>query len=473
LQKATLDISYREETQILADTSVIVIGGGTAGFLSAQIAAQHGGKVMIVEREKVGGICPNWGCIPMCFMDHCVEVIRSIKEAANDGINTGGLQIDYNKLIGQKQKVVGGIVAGMEARLQATGVKVVIGSAKLTSPDQVEITYDDGKTEILKADKIIVSSGSTARRYDVPGAYGAGVLTTKELLDLKELPKSLAIIGRSVTALELATVWVNLGSEVTLIARKPRLLPNEDEELAACIRQALEDDGVRIYDGVDIESIDDGKAGKVINISGKGGKQKVEAQFAVFALGQQPRVDGLGLENAGIAVTGGAIAVNERMETSVKGIYATGDATGGMMLASLAMIQGMVAGTNAMGGNASIDYRAVPRSVRTVPPLGAVGITESEAKEKGLNIKVGRFPFEQNPRAGIIRESRGFVKIIADAASGEILGVHIVGPQAPELIHEATTIMQTKGTARDIAAAIHVHPSLHETIQRVAQGLRI
>ena len=457
----------------MTDTNVIVIGGGTAGFLSAQFAAQHGGKVTIIEKEKVGGICPNWGCIPMCFMDHCVDVIKSIKHAPDDGINTGSMQIDYPRLIGQKDKVVGGIVAGMEARLQATGVNVVIGTAKLTSPNEVEITREDGKTETVRADRIIIASGSTARRYDVPGAHSPGVLTTKELLDLRELPESLAIIGRSVTALELATVWANLGSEVTLLARKPRLLPNEDEEIAATLYQALEDDGVRILAGVDIESIDDGKDGKVITVSDKNGRRKVEAQYAVFALGQRPRVEGLGLEKVGVTVSDGAIQTNERMETSVGGIYATGDATGGMMLASTAMIQGMVAGANAMGGNAAIDYRVVPRSVRTVPPMAAVGITEDEAKEKGLEIKVGRFPFEQNPRAAIVKESRGFVKIVADASSGEVLGVHIVGPQAPELIHEATAVMQTKGTVRDIAAAIHVHPSLHETIQRVAQGLRI
>lgn len=454
------------------EMDLIVIGGGTAGFLSAQTAAQHGGKVMIVEKEKVGGICPNWGCIPMCFMDHCVDVIKSLKEAKRDGINVGKVEINYTRLMSEKEKVVKGIVAGMEARLQATGVQVVIGSAKLVSPNEVEITFDDGKVEAIQANKIIIASGSLARRYEVPGAYGPGVLTAKELLSLNELPKSLAIIGRSVTALELATVWANLGCNISLIARRPRMLPGEDEELATYIRQALEDDGVHIYTG-DIERIDDGKEGKSIIISGEAKKQEVNAQFAVFALGQQSHVEGLGLERAGVAVSKGRIGTNERMETSVRGIFAAGDATGEIMLASIAMIQGIVAGTNAMGGDTIMDYRVVPRSVRTVPPISAVGITEEEAREKGLDIKVGKFPFEQNPKASIIRESRGFVKIIADVASGEILGVHMVGPQAPELIHEAAAVMQMRGTVQDIAATIHGHPALHETIQRVAQGMRI
>jgi len=447
---------------------VVVIGGGTAGFLSAQAAAQHGGNVIIVEKEKVGGICPNWGCIPMCFMDHSVDVLNSLKQAKRNGIDTGELKIDYARLMEEKDRVVKGVVDGMEARLQATSVQVVIGTAKLVSPNEVEITHHDGKVEKVRADKIIVASGSTSRRYDVPGAYGTGVITTRELLSLKKLPESLVIIGRSVTALELATVWSSLGSEVNLVTRKPELLPGEDEEIARYIKQVLIENGVHIYTG-DIESIDDGNEGKSITISGNGKKQVVEAQLAVFALGQQPNVEGLGLEKVGVALDNGRIRTNEKMETSIEGIFSAGDATGEMMLASIAMVQGMAAGTNAMGGKAIVDYRVVPRSIRTVPPISAVGMTENEAREKGLNIKVGKFPFEQNPRARIIGEPRGFVKIITEAGSGKILGVHMIGPQAPELIHEAAAVMRMNGTVRDIASTVHGHPSLHETIQRAAQ----
>jgi dihydrolipoamide dehydrogenase len=285
------------------------------------------------------------------------------------------------------------------------------------------------------------------------------------------MPQSLVIIGRSVTALELATVWRQLGSAVTLIARKTQLLPNEDEELSAAIMKMLVDDGVRIFAGVDIDRIDDSKDGKSVTIITNGTRQKVESQFVVFALGQSPVAKGFGLENVGISVSEGRVKTNERMETSVNGIYAAGDATGEMMLASVAMIQGMVAGTNAMGGNATIDYRVVPRSIRTLPPIAAVGMTENEAKEKGRIVKVARFPFTQNPKAGMIRENRGFVKMIADSVSGELLGVHILGSEADELIHEAVIAMHMRGTVRDIAAAIHGHPCLHEAMQRAAQSL--
>jgi dihydrolipoamide dehydrogenase len=452
------------------EKDVVVMGGGTAGFLAAQIAAQSGGKVIIVEKERLGGICPNWGCIPMCFMDRCVEVIRTVKKASSYGIDTGALNLDYNRLIGGKEKTVRGVVAGMEARLQATGVPVVDGTARIMAPDRVEITHAEGKTEEIRTSRIIITTGSYARRYDVPGAFGKGVLTARELLDLHELPESLAIIGRSVTALELAAVWANLGSAVNLIARKPRLLPNEDEEMTGFVRKSLEEDGVCIYTG-ETNRIEDCGKGKRVVISGENGEQEIEAQFAVFALGQQPYLKDVGLENAGIAVSEGRIKTNEKMETNVAGIYAAGDVTGEMMLASTAMIQGMTAGINAMGGDTNIDYRVVPRAIRTVPPLAAVGITEDEAKEKGLDIKTGKFSFEQSPKANIMREGSGLVKIIADAASGEILGAHIIGPQASELIHEAAAVMQMRGSVRDIAAVIHGHPSLHETVQRTAQGL--
>jgi dihydrolipoamide dehydrogenase len=452
---------------------VIIIGGGTAGFLAAQTASLMGGNVLLVEKEKIGGICPNWGCIPMCFMDHCVEVVRTIKEADKDGISTGKLEIDYPRLMREKEKVVGGVIAGMEARLQATGVPVVFGSVELVSPDEVKITYTDGTQETVATKKIIITTGSYARRYEVPGAHDSGVLTARELLDLKELPESLAIIGRSITALELATIWSNLGSAVSLITRLPRLLPNEDEEIADYIRQILEGDGIQIYGGVDVKAITGDKEGKSVIISDRGKEKTVDARYVVFALGQSPNINDIGLESTGIEITDGGIKTNAGMKTSVEGIYAAGDVTGGKMLASTAMIQGMVAGRNAMGGDAAIDYRVVPRSIRTIPPISSVGITEAEAKENGIDVKVNKFPFEQSPKAKILRESRGFVKIVANTLSGEILGVHIIGPQAPELIHEAAAVMRMKGRVQDIAATIHGHPTLHETIQRVAQMMSI
>jgi dihydrolipoamide dehydrogenase len=450
-------------------SDIVVIGGGSGGFLAAMRAAQLGGKVLVVEKERVGGICANWGCIPMCFLTHCAEVLRKMKAVKEDGIDIGKVRLDYARIMNTKNQAANEVVTGMEAELQSSGIQVVRGSAKLVSPEQVEIKFDNGEKKIIQAKKIIIAAGSLPRRYDIPGANDAGVLTAKELLDLKALPKSLAIIGRSVTALELATVWVSLGSAVTLIARRPELLPGEDEDIATYIKQVLRDSGIRMHTGVDVERIDNSAEGKSVTISVDGTKQKVAAQFVVFALGQTPLVTGLGLENASIDVTEGRIKTNERMETNVKGIYAVGDITGEIMLANIALVQGNIAGENVMGINSTMDYRVVPRFARTLPPMSAVGITEGEAKEKGLNVKVGKFPLELLPKARIMREHGGFVKIIADSASGEILGVHIVGPEAIEIIHEAGAIMRTRGTVQDLAATIHNHPCLQESVWRASQ----
>jgi len=439
--------------------------------MAAQTASRLGANVMLVEKQRVGGICPNWGCIPMCFMGHCIEVLKSVKSAWKDGINIGKVEIDFARLMDEKKKVVQGVVAGMEARLLASGVQVVIGAARLTSPNQVEIIFNNGTREIVRAAKIIIATGSLSRRYDIPGAIGPGVFTAKELLNLTGIPRGLAIIGRGVTALELATVWANLGSSVSLIARRPQILPGEDEEISEYIRHLLEDEGVKIYAGAEIESIDDSEEGKSITFTMDNIRQKIEARFAVFALGQVPLIDGLGLENADISTVERRIVTSERLETGISGIYAAGDVTGEKMLASVAMVQGKIAAENALGGDSKIDYSVVPRFIRTFPSIASVGITETVAQEKGRDIKTGSFSFEHSVDASIMKESHGFVKLIADSGSGEILGAHIIGPRASELIHEVAAVMQGRGTIRDIIESIHSHPSLNETIQRAAQTL--
>ncbi|MBN1189741.1 MAG: dihydrolipoyl dehydrogenase [Dehalococcoidales bacterium] len=455
----------------MEEKDVIVIGGGSAGFLAAQRVAMHGGSVKVVEEKRLGGICPNWGCIPMCFLERCVEVIRTAREAYNDGIDTGEVKIDFARMMKEKNRVVGGVVEGMEARLRSVGVEVVTGAGRLLSPAEVEITSDGRGKEIVRAKKIIIATGSTARRYSIPGATGAGVLTVRDLLDLKELPDSLAVIGRGAAAVELAALWANLGSRVNLIARKRPLLPGEDEELAELVRSYLETDGVCVYAGADVLEIGDSPGGKAVNISYKGNRHTVEARFVVFALGQNPNIESLGLENAGVVSGEDGIKTDEMMETSTRGIYAAGDVTGGMMLASIAMKQGTVAADNAMGKKNPIDYRVVPRFIRTLPPLASVGLTEAQARENGLNIRIGRCPFELNPKARILRESRGLVKIIADEVTEEVFGVHILGAQATELIHEPAAIMKMRGSVMDIASLVHAHPCLHESIQRAAQSM--
>jgi len=453
------------------ERDLIVIGGGAAGFMAADRASEFGGKVTLVEKEELGGTCTNWGCIPMQFLLGNLMLVQSIKKVKENGINVGKVNIDYGRLMAAKNAVIKLRIDRMQDKLKTGKIKVVRGCGRLISPNFVEVEPEDGSREVLSAKKLLLAPGSVPKRLFIPGAEGEGVITVKEALEISSVPKSAVIIGGGVIGLELATFWANLGSAVSVVELMAQLVPNEDHEIASFIEQALRDYGVQIYTGAKVDRVDDVKGGKAVSISKEGEKHKLEAKIVVFAIGHSPLVEGLGLEDAGVGISKRRIQTNNRMETNIKGIYSAGDATGEMMLASVAMVQGSVAAENAMGRDSTMDYRVVPRGIRTFPEIGAIGITEKEAREKDLKVKITKYPLMRNAKASMSGEGSGFVKVIADSASGEVLGVHIIGPQATELIHEALVAMKMRGTVQDVAAAIHGHPCLHEAMQQAAQRL--
>jgi len=453
------------------EREVVVIGGGAAGFDAAYRASECGGKVTLVEKGVLGGTCTNWGCIPMQFLLGNLMLARSIKKAKENGINAGEVDIDYRRLIAGKRALIQSRIDRMQDKLKTGKVTVVKGCGRLISPNLVEVEREDGEKEVLTAKKVILATGSIPQKLSVPGAEGEGVMTVKEALEISSVPRSAVIIGGGVIGLELAALWFSLGSAVSVVELMAQLIPNEDHEIASFIEQVFRDDGVHVYTGATVDRIDDSKGGKAVSISKQGEKHRLEAEMVVFAIGHSPLVEGLGLEDAGVRIRKGRIQTNNRMETNIKGIYCAGDATGEMMLASVAMVQGSVAAENAMGRDSTIDYRVVPRGIRTFPEIGAIGITEKEAREKDLEVKIVKYPLMRNAKASMLSEHSGFVKVIADSGSGEVLGVHIVGPQATELIHEAVIAMKMRGTVQDIAGAIHGHPCLHEAIQQAAQRL--
>jgi dihydrolipoamide dehydrogenase len=448
---------------------VMVIGGGAGGYAAAAGAAQLGGNVTLAEKDKLGGICMNWGCIPIQFLLRNALLVQILKEVKEDGINVGGVDVDYSRLITAKNKLVESTDHHILDTLKANNVEIVRGHGRLVSSNRVEIEREDGSREVFSAQKIILATGSVPKRLSIPGAEGEGVITVKEALDITSAPKRALIIGGGVIGLEMAAFWASLGCAVSVVELMSRVLPDEDHEIASFIEQALRQHGVHIYTGAEVERIEEVKGGKSVSISQQGEKHAIEADIVVFAMGQSPYFDGLGLEDIGVRIREGRIQTNTRMETNIQGIYCVGDATGEMMLASVATVQGTVAGNNAMGRDSTMDYRVVSHGIRTIPEIGVVGITEQEAKDKELKVKISKYPFTKNPKALMLREGSGFIKVIADAASGEILGVHIIGPQATELIHEAALAMHMRGTVQDIEATIHSHPCLHEAMQRVAK----
>ncbi len=451
---------------------VVIIGGGPAGYIAAIRAAQLGGKVTLVEWDKLGGTCLNRGCIPTKFMLHSVETYRSLKTAGRYGISVSGANLELAKMQAAKNKVVSALTSGVEGLLAGNKVEVIRGWAKLTSSGQVEVDFAQGEKQLIAADKIILATGATPIVLPVPGADSPDIMSVNDLLELKELPKSLVIIGAGVVGVEMATVWAKLGSQVSLVEMMPHCLPTQDDEIVSILERALMEDGIRVCCGAQVSRIEDAGGGKVVVFSEGGAEQRIEAEAVAIAVGYRPNVEGLGLEECGVVINKGAIQVNEKMETSCPGIYAAGDIVGGMMFAYVAMAEGTVAAENALEQNSKVDYNVIPQCVFTLPEVASVGLTEQEAAAQGHEVEIGKFPFLANGMAAIVGETRGLVKVISETKYGQILGVHIIGPHATCLIAEAVIAMKLEGTVDDILATVHAHPSLSEAIWAAAADVR-
>jgi dihydrolipoamide dehydrogenase len=449
---------------------VVVVGGGPAGYVAAIRAAQLGGKVTLVEAEKLGGTCLNRGCIPTKFMLHSVETYQLVKAAGRYGINVSGATLELAKMQAAKHKVISTLTAGIKGLLSGNGVEVLSGRAKLTSPVQIAVDSAQGKKETIDADKIILATGGKPIALPIPGADSPDIMGVDNMLEVDRIPKSLVIIGGGVVGVEMATVFAKLGCQVSLVEMMPHCLPAQDDEIALVLEEALQADGIQVCCSTQVSRIDDVAGGKAVVFS-EGG-QKIEAEAVAIAVGYRPNIEGLGLEACGIAAGKGGIQVNEKMETSVPNIYAAGDIVGGMMLAYVAIAEGIVAAENACGLNSKMDYNAVPQCVFSAPAVGSVGLTEEAAVAQGYQVQVGRFPLKASGMALILGEQRGLVKVISESKYGQLLGVHIIGLHAPCLIAEAAIAMKLEGTVDDVLATLHAHPSLSEAVWEAAADVK-
>ncbi|NLW39347.1 MAG: dihydrolipoyl dehydrogenase [Tissierellia bacterium] len=446
---------------------VIVIGGGPGGYVAAIKAAQLGGKVAVVEKDKLGGVCLNWGCIPTKTLLKTAKLYRDIlrgKDFGIVGIDDAEVRVDWKLLLKRKDRVVNRLVKGIYTLFKRNKIDLYEGIGKVLDKNRVEVNG-----EIITGKNLIIATGAQENFPDIEGlkeALEAGkLINSKGALQLEEIHKDLVIIGGGVIAVEFATLFNTLGSNVTLIQRSKRILSSIEEEMALSLQKQLIRDGVNIVTDTKLKSITlDG-----VLIEHEGEEKLFKGDKYLISLGLKPQlkgIEGLNLE----LDSKGFIKTNERLETSVKGVYAIGDLNGKFALAHVASAEGIVAAENIMGIDSIMNYNIVPTGIYTFPELASVGLTEEEARKKGHDITVSKFPLAANGKALAEGEATGFVKIISDNEYGEVIGVHIMASNATDMISEAIVAMQLESTVYDIAKAIHPHPTLSEAVMEAAFG---
>jgi len=439
---------------------VVILGAGPGGYVAALRATQLGAKVCLIEKTTVGGTCLNRGCIPSKALIHSAALWKRAHEGAAFGVTATNWIFDWGRAQGRKNEVVRAQVQGIGTLLGTVKVEVRQGTGSLVDARTVKVSAH-GSAETLSAKAVIVATGSEPA--GIPGVEidGERVLTSTEALELPERPETFLIVGGGVIGMEFASMLCSLGTHVTVVEMLAQILAMVDPMLVRVLQGALQKQGVAFHVNSKVEKVERTEAGVRVQISGG---TSLEAERVLIATGRALNSRAIGLEAAGVKVERGAIQVNERMETSVPGIYAIGDVTGISLLAHVASMQGLVAAANATGGSATMDYSAIPNCIYTDPEIASVGLSEPTAKEQGRAVKVGRFNFAALGKAMCIGETIGMVKVVADAQTDRVLGVGIVGPHATDIIAEGVLAVRHGLTATQVAETIHSHPTLPEAV---------
>ncbi|NLN70480.1 MAG: dihydrolipoyl dehydrogenase [Chloroflexi bacterium] len=457
----------------MKEYDVIVIGAGPGGYVAAIRSAQLGKKTAIIEKRFLGGVCLNVGCIPSKALLKNADIALILRERGKEfGFKVENLELDYSVAHGRSRKASERLVRGINFLMKKNKIDVLMGAAKLTSKDTVEVRPDEGEVETLKAKDIIIATG--AHSFTVPGVEldGEKVVDYEAAILRDTLPKSAVIIGGGAIGVEFATIWNAYGVEVTIVEMLDSLLPLEDEAVSTEIEKAYKKRGIKVMTGSRVQDVKTRKKGTVVTVETKDGQETIEADLTLVAIGFKPNSQGLGLEEIGVKLSDrGHIEIDERMATNIEGIWAIGDVTGKLLLAHVASAMGVVAAENIAGvETAVLDYDMMPRATYSYPQTASFGYTEAQAKEKGYDVTVGEFPFQASGKALGLGDYQGFVKVVSDKKYGEILGAQMVGPDVSELLPELTLAQRFELTTHEIAHNVHAHPTLSEAIMEAAQG---
>lgn len=454
---------------------LLIIGAGPGGYETAVAASKHGLDVTIVSDGPVGGTCLNEGCIPTKSLCRNAEVLDTLAESSVFGIDNLSYSFDFKKVIARKNEVVARLKSGVEFLLESKNITLLYGKAVFKDAHTVAVTSPEGKETALKADKIIIATGSYSASLPIPGAELEGVISSKEILEMEEVPQRLCVIGAGVIGLEFASIFKSFGSEVNVIEYCKDILPRFDVDLAKRLKHTLSNRGISIETSAQVMRIDKTDEGLEITYKKKDKEIKVVADKVLMAVGRRPNVLSVRPDVAGLEFTPKGIVVDGNMRTNVPGVYAIGDVAGGMMLAHVATFQGFKALADILGESREIDFSVVPAAVFTNPEVGVVGMTEEECKEKGLQIKCLKSFFRANGKALSMNAPEGYCKLIVyigeddnDLQHGRILGCHIMGVHASDIIQEIAVLMNTKATISDFQNIIHAHPTLTEVVQEAS-----
>ena len=457
---------------------VVVIGAGPAGYVAAIRASQLGLKTAIVDKQWLGGVCLNIGCIPSKALLRNAEIAHILRERGKEfGFSFDNLKLDYPAAVKRSRQVSDRLVKGVGFLMKKNNITVFMGTATLTTSTStalraVSITDKDGKLTELTAKNIIVATGASAT---VPGAWkvdGEKVVTYREAILQEKLPRSVVIIGAGAVGMEFATVWSSYGVEVTVVEMLPHILPLEEAETAAEVAKAFTKRGVKLLAGHKVDAVEVTKTGVKVTVSAEAATILVEAEQALVAIGFHPNSKGLGLEEAGVIISErGFIEIDEKMATNVPGFWAIGDVTGKLMLAHVGSAMGIICAENIAGHETvKLDYEMMPRATYCQPQVASFGLNEVQAKERGYDVKIGRFPFQANGKALGLGDYAGWVKLVVDEKYGEILGASMVGPEVTELLPELTLACMLELTPAEIARNVHAHPTLSEALMEAAHA---
>ncbi|HHY70985.1 MAG TPA: dihydrolipoyl dehydrogenase [Thermoanaerobacterales bacterium] len=449
--------------------NIAIIGGGPGGYTAAIYAGKKQAKIALIEKRELGGTCLNRGCIPTKALIHSAKLLQDLKNAHRFGISAGEIKIDWNIMQKNSSRSVKTLTQGVKNLLKANGVTVFNGTAKLSEKNTIIISGET-KQNTITADNIIIATGSISTTIPILGHNLQNVITSDQALFLETLPSSMLIIGGGVIGLEIGYIYNTFGVEITIIEMLQNILPNHDKDISKALRKHLEKQGIKIYTDTRAKQIKQKENTLQTFFETQEGIKTVDSEKVLVATGRTPAVDAF--IDTGLNIDKTGIVVNDYLQTNIENIYAIGDVTGKSMLAHVASHQGIVAVKNILGEKTKMDYKVIPSCIYTNPEVASVGMSELEARVKYKdNIKVGRFPYAASGKAMTMGERYGFVKIIAEPRYNEILGVHIIGPHATEMIAEASLAIKLECTAEELANTIHAHPTLSEAIMEAAFDL--